>query len=143
MHKPYLWAIKHDKLRLYITRILLSFNPSRGNCLLSIVIKTDKYDSRVVYPIGQSTISHPSDIELYPFTRTKRVICSPELLARRKVLTTSLNASTQTPSIPSSKHHGNILEVVYIILPTMFGLRLVCKTERIDGLDFGSGICHI
>ena len=33
-------------------------NPSRGSCLQSIIIKTDKYDVRVVYPIDQSIINY-------------------------------------------------------------------------------------
>jgi len=45
------------------------------------------------------------------------VIRSPELLARRKLLTTSLNA----------------FEVIYIVLPTMFGLILV----RESGVESG------
>src|SRR5271170_8199719 len=60
MHKPYFELSNMIKCVSNITSIppSLILNPSRGSCLQSIIIKTNKYDVRVVYPIDQSIVNH-------------------------------------------------------------------------------------
>ena len=96
------------------------------------------YDFHVVYPIDQSIIRQRQLWKVYPFTRTKGVICPPKLFTRSEILTTSLNTSKPNQSAFSSRKE-EILEIIHIILPTMFGLG-VSPATAVDELDFGLGI---
>jgi hypothetical protein len=66
------------------------------------------------------------------------VICPPKLFTRSEILTTSLNASKPNQS-PFSSRNKDILEIIHIILPTMFGLGISLATV-VDELDFDLGI---
>ena len=78
---------------------------------------------------------------LYPFTRTKRVIRSPKLLAWRKLLTTSLNASTHTVN----PHHQTPVRHTWSNLHNSANnVWSTISCANVEWwLDFGSGIWHI
>ncbi len=98
----------------------------------------ESYAFPAVYPIDQSIIRHNQIQKIYPFTGTKRVICPPKLFTRSEILATSLDASKPNQS-PFSSITGEVLEIVYIILPTMLCLE-ISFVRVVDELDFDLGI---
>jgi len=78
---------------------------------------------------------------LYPFTRTKGVICSPELFTRRKLLATSLNASTHTINPIIKTPVGHTWSNLHSSASNVWSTISFANVEW--WLDFGSGICHI
>jgi hypothetical protein len=103
--------------------------------------KPRSYDVHVVDPISQSVTSARSqNSEEYPGTWTKRMISPPELFAWSKVLASCLN--TSTPST-SNRQELMVLEVINVILPTVFRLQSITPATKMDGAnepDSDSGI---
>lgn len=115
----------------------VDLNPIRESYLDISITQKEQYGSRVVYPIDQSIISHALSQSIVPIRQDKESGKPSRTACMARNPHHELE-HIYTTSILFSQNNGVILEIIYIILPTMLCLPLVYDGRAITWFWFGN-----